>query len=320
MIRRRIHLPSDYAARVDRLLAESLSGFSRQRIQRLLEDGSVRIDGRRVRKGEMLRGECVIEVAVDDSAIAALPAEPEPPIAILFEDLSCVALDKPAGRAGHALRSGERGTIANFLTGRFPDCSSAGDTPLEAGLVHRLDTETSGVLLAARTREAWKALRRQFRERKVGKLYVAVVQGALTSAGEVTRAIEPHPRNRRKVRVLEEGESSRRARPAVTRFRPRGRGSDATFLEVELPTGVMHQIRAHLAAIGHPVLGDTLYGGDPIPEGRHLLHARRIEFDHPETGKRIAVESRVPEDFAIALRRLGFRLSALRLRHHDADR
>jgi len=303
MIRRRIQLSSDHAARADRLLAESLGGFSRRRIQQLLENGSVRVDGRRVRKGQMLRGECVVEVDLADWASEALPPEPELPVPILFEDESCVALDKPAGRAGHALRSGERGTIANFLTARFTGCASAGDTPLEAGLVHRLDTETSGVLLAARTRDAWKALRRQFRNQRVRKLYVAVVQGTLARAGEVKRAIEPHPRNRRKVRVLEE--SSRRARPAITRFRPRGTGSDATLLEVEIETGVMHQIRAHLAAIGHPVIGDTLYGGERIPEGRHLLHARRIEFDHPESGERIAVESPLPEGFRAAAARLG---------------
>jgi 23S rRNA pseudouridine1911/1915/1917 synthase len=302
MIRRRVHVSSGHTVRSDRLLAELL-GVSRRRIQRLLEDGSIRIDGHRARKGQMLQGDCVIEVDVEDPAIAVLPPEPDPPLAVLFEDESCVAVDKPAGRAGHALRRGERGTVANFLVARFPQCASAGDKPLEAGLVHRLDTETSGVLLAARTPEAWKALRRQFRQRKVRKLYLAIVHGLLMSPGDVTRPIEPHPRNRRKVRVL--AESSRRGRPAITRFRPLGRASGTTYLEVEIETGIMHQIRAHLSAIGHPVIGDTLYGGDPIPEGRHLLHARRLEFDHPESGERIAVVSPAPDDFRGALRRLG---------------
>ncbi|HSD10002.1 MAG TPA: RluA family pseudouridine synthase [Candidatus Binatia bacterium] len=309
MIRRRIHVASDHPARADRLLAESLGRLSRRRVQRLLEEGSVRIDGRRVRKGEMLRGEYVIEVDVADSAIAALTPEPELSIPVLFEDESCVAVDKPAGRPGHALQPGERGTVANFLAARFPECASAGDTPLEAGLVHRLDTETSGVLLAARAREAWEALRHQFRERTVRKLYLAVVRGTIARPGDVRRPIEPHPRSRRKVRVLEESpQSLRRARPATTRFRPHGSASGATLLDVEIETGVMHQIRAHLAAIGHPVIGDTLYGGDPIPEGHHLLHARRIEFDHPESGERIAVESPVPDSFRAALRRLGLTL------------
>jgi 23S rRNA pseudouridine1911/1915/1917 synthase len=303
MIRRRIQVPSRHAVRADRLLAESLGSLSRRRVQRLLEDGAIRIDGHPVRKGQMLRGECIVEVDEIDSTSAALPPEPDLPIAILFEDESCVALDKPAGRAGHALRPDERGTVANFLTARFADCVSAGDTPLEGGLVHRLDTGTSGVLLAARTRDAWTALRGQFRGRRIRKLYVAVVLGMVTTAGEVKGAIEPHPHNRRKVRVLEE--SSRRARPAVTRFRPSGSGSDATLLEVEIRTGVMHQIRAHLAAIGHPVIGDALYGGGRIPEGRHLLHARRIEFDHPESGERIVVESPLPDGFRVAAARLG---------------
>src|SRR5881397_1737654 len=184
MIRRRIQLPGDHPVRADRLLAESLDGLSRRRIQWLLGNGSIRIDGRRVRKGQMLRGECVVEVNEADSTSGALSPEPDLPIDVLFEDEFCVALDKTAGRAGHALRAGDRGTIANFLTARFAGCASAGDTPLEAGLVHRLDTETSGVLLAARTRGAWKALRRQFRSRRIRKLYVAVVLGTLPRSGE----------------------------------------------------------------------------------------------------------------------------------------
>src|SRR5262249_6515154 len=151
-----IQVRSDRAVRADRLLAESLGGLSRRRIQRLLENGSIRIDGRRIRKGAMIRGERFVEVAAAHSTSSAFPAERALPIAVVFEDESCIAIDKPAGRAAHALRSDERGTIANFLTARFAGCASAGDTPLEAGLVHRLDTDTSGVLLAARTRRAWK--------------------------------------------------------------------------------------------------------------------------------------------------------------------
>ena len=306
MPRQRIHIPADQVERVDRLLAESLRGFSRRRLQRLLQEGSIRIDGRRARKGEMLRGEQTIEVEIADSASVSLAPEAEPSVPILFEDESCIAVDKPARRPGHALRAGEHGTIANFLTARFPECAIAGDTPLEAGLVHRLDTDTSGVLLAARTRAAWLTLRAQFRQRRVGKVYLAVVGGTLAEGGEIARAIEPDSRNRRRMRVLEEGESSDRARAAITRYRPRSRGAGGTLLDVSISTGVMHQIRVHLAAIGHPVLGDTIYGGDAIPEARHLLHASRLEFDHPMSGERIVVESALPADFESALRRLGF--------------
>jgi 23S rRNA pseudouridine1911/1915/1917 synthase len=303
MAKHRVELPAGRSTRVDRLLAASLPGISRRHLRRLLAEGTVRVDGRRARKGDMLSGARSVEIEVPDAT--APEPEPEPAIPVLFVDPTCVALDKPGGRPGHALRPGERGTVAGFLAARFPECLDAGDTPLEAGLVHRLDTDTSGVLLAARDRTAWRRLRNQFRTGQIAKQYFALVGGSVRMPGEVRRAIEPHPRSRRKVRVLAEGEASHRARAAVTAYRPRAVSSRATLLEVEIVTGVMHQIRAHLAAIGHPVLGDLLYGGDPVPEGRHLLHAARLAFDHPRSGKRVEVRSRLPADFETALRRLG---------------
>jgi len=305
--RHRIHLAPGRVERVDRLLAASLPEFTRRRLQGLIAAGLVRIDGRHARKGDVLRGERWIEVELLASVQVELPPEPEPAVDVLFEDAACIVLDKPPGRPGHALRSGERGTVANFIVARYPECVAAGDTPLEAGLVHRLDTDTSGALLAARNRPAWQVLRRQFRSRTVGKTYVAVVRGALRRGGEISRWIEPDPRNHRKVRVAPGDDASRRARPAITRYSPLSWTRAATLLEIEISTGVMHQIRAHLASIAHPVLGDTRYGGDSDEAGRHLLHARRIEFDHPENGERIEVESPLPQDFAAALRRLGLR-------------
>jgi len=301
----KVQVPKDRTERLDRLLAESIAGLSRRRAQELLAAGLIRIDGRRARKGEMIGGERTLEVEVAVTPPVEIAAESEPGLTVLYEDASCVAVDKPAGRPSHALRDGERGTVANFLAGRFPECASAGATPLEAGLVHRLDTATSGVLLAARSREAWLDLRRQFREGTVGKLYAAVVHGSILEAGEIRRPIEPHPRNRRKVRVLQIGEHSARARPAVTRYTPRMRAAGVTLLDVEISTGVMHQIRAHLAAIGHPVVGDRIYGNDPRPSDRHLLHAQRLSYDQPATGERIVVESPLAEDFSAALQRLG---------------
>lgn len=306
MAKERIHLAAGRSERVDRLLAETLGGVSRRRLQKLIEEGLVRVDGRRVRKGDVLRGERTIEVELPPPG-GALAGEPELAFAILFEDERCVAIDKPAGRPGHALRPDERGTVANFLAARFPECVAAGDSPLEAGLVHRLDTETSGALLGARDRAAWRRLREQFQAGRVGKRYTAVVRGEISGPGEIARAIEPDVRSRRKVRVLADGESSRRSRPALTRYVPLGHSLEATLLAVEIATGVRHQIRAHLAAIGHPVLGDTLYGSAPIPEGRHLLHADWLAFDHPGSGARLAVESPLPPEYVGALRRLGLR-------------
>lgn len=306
MAKQRIHLAAGRSERVDRLLAEALGGVSRRRLQRLLAEGALRIDGRRVRKGEVLHGERTIEVELP-AAEGEIAAEPGLALALLFEDARCVAVDKPAGRPGHALRADERGTVANFLAARFPECLAAGDSPLEAGLVHRLDTDTSGVLLAARDRAAWLDLRRQFRAGTITKRYAAVVVGEIAAPGEIRRAIESGARRRPQVRVLADGERTRRSRAALTRYLPVARSAEATLLEVEIPTGVRHQIRAHLAAIGHPVLGDQRYGGGEIPEGRHLLHARRLAFDPPGGGARVEVESPLPAEFVAALRRLGLR-------------
>lgn len=303
MRRKRVQLPAGTAVRADRLLAAELPDLSRRALLRWIEDGSVRIDGRRVKKGQWLRGERALDIEAPEAPEVAIAAEPEPAVPVLYEDARCVALDKPAGRPGHALRAGERGTVAGFLASRYPECLAAGSTPLEAGLVHRLDTDTSGVLLAARDAEAWGALRAEFRAGRVEKRYLALVAGDVAAPGVVERALDDH--DRRRVRVLAPGAASAAARAAITRYRPLRRSPSATLLEVEIPTGVRHQIRAHLAAIGHPLLGDALYGGARVPEGRHLLHAARVVFGSPGAGARIAVESPLPDDFRAALRRLG---------------
>ena len=305
MTRHRITITEGRVERVDRLLAASIAGVSRRRIQQLLAERLVRIDGRTARKGDLVRGERVVEVELLAPLTVALVAETDPAVPVLAEDPSFVALDKPAGRPSHALRSTDRDTIANFLAARFPECVAAGGSSLEAGLVHRLDTATSGVILAARSKQDWHALRRQFREGTIEKRYLAVVSGAITRPGEICRPIAPHPRSRRKVLVLGDGERSSGAKTALTRYRPLAAGREVTLLEVEIPTGRMHQIRAHLAAIGHPVVGDVIYGAGEIPEGRHLLHAARLAFRHPRSAERVIVESLPPADFLHALRRLG---------------
>ncbi len=301
--------PRSTPCRTDRLIAEHLGGFSRRRIQALLEAGRIRINGRRARKGDLVPADLELTIEVDVPAEDELPAEPDPAVAILYEDPACLALDKPALRPGHALRSGERGTVVNFLAARFPECLFAAERTLDGGLVHRLDTETSGVLVAARSRDAWLALRTQFRERSVRKRYLALVSGLVSQGGEVEWEIEADPRNRRRVRVLEPGRKrGERARPALTRYEVVSRYDAHTLLAVEIETGFRHQIRAHLAAIGHPVVGDTLYGAKdapPLGAPRHLLHASAIEFTTPATGRRVRVESLLPQDFATVVKTLG---------------
>ncbi|MGH7820293.1 MAG: RluA family pseudouridine synthase [Candidatus Binatia bacterium] len=298
-----LRVPAGASVRADRFLAEHLEGLSRRRVQEMLERGLIRVDGRRLRKGDALPpgGEIAVEIA--PPAVTDLEPEPDPPLVVLHEDSDVVALDKPAGRPAHALRPEDRGTVANFLAARYPESRDASEDPLEHGLVHRLDTGTSGVLLVARKREGWSELRRQFQAREIDKRYLALARGAIAAPGEIALAIEPHPDSRRRVKVVAPGRTSARSRPAVTRYRPLARYGDATLVEVEIPTGVMHQIRAHLAFLGHPIAGDALYGSKlAAPAPRLMLHAAAIGFRHPRSGERVRIESPMPADFLEELR------------------
>ncbi len=287
----RLRVPDGPPQRLDRFLASAIGTLSRRAVQQALAEGRIRVAGRRPRKGEMLAPGIEVEVEIE-SGPEALGVEPELAIPILHEDDALVVLDKPAGVPSHARRATDRGTVANFLVAHFPEIAAASEKPLEAGLVHRLDTGTSGVLAAARTREAWNELRRQFQARDVVKIYVALVAGRVAGARTIATAIAPDRRSRRRVRVVADDAPS--AREALTHVRPLGDRPGRTLVEVEIETGMMHQIRAHLASIGHPVVGDPLYGGEPAP--RLMLHALRLELRHPVTGRRMRFESELPAE------------------------
>jgi 23S rRNA pseudouridine1911/1915/1917 synthase len=231
---------------------------------------------------------------------AALRPNPVLAVPVLYEDGALVAIDKPPGMPSHALRAHESDTAANFLLAHDAKLATVGKSPLEPGIVHRLDTDTSGVLLAARTAAAYHALRRQFSSHQVTKEYFAVVHGDVASAGEVRTPIGRDGRDRRRMRVCATAGRASAARPALTSYRPVERFGTHTLLAVKIRTGVMHQIRVHLASIGHPVAGDRLYGPHAVPgePARHMLHASRLGFTHPVTGRSLRVSSPLPADFA----------------------
>jgi 23S rRNA pseudouridine1911/1915/1917 synthase len=290
MSARRLRVPDGPPLRLDRFLAEAL-GLSRRSVQEDLAEGTIRIDGRRARKGDPVAGGAEIVVEIE-ARPEGLEPEPELSISILHEDEAVIAFDKPAGMPSHALRAVDRGTVANFLVAHFPGIERASERPLDAGLVHRLDGGTSGVLLAARTRLDWVEVRRQFAAREVRKAYVARVAGGFAGEQAIAMPIAADPRDRRRVVVG----ASPEAREAITRVRALGKPGEDTLVAVEIETGMRHQIRAHLAAIGHPVVGDALYGG-PAAE-RLWLHARELEIRHPRSGRRLRIESPVPPGFA----------------------
>lgn len=310
-MRHRIVLPPSAAGRLDRALADAL-GLGRAAVKRAFAAGAVRIAGRRARASDPAEPGAPVEVEIE----VGLPRAPEPDpslaLRVLAESPRWLVADKPAGVATHPLAPGETGTLANAVAARFPECGRASVDPREGGAVHRLDRETSGCVLFARDAAAWEALRAQFAARTVEKVYLAVVRGRLAAGGVCSVPLAQ--RGGRSVPVPDElaadrqmGKGAGPPRPAETHYEPVERLPEHTLVEVRIVTGVMHQIRAHLAFLGHPVAGDVLYGGEaarlPALE-RQALHAARLGFDPPEGGPRARVASPLPPDLAALLARL----------------
>jgi 23S rRNA pseudouridine1911/1915/1917 synthase len=286
--------------RLDRAVAR-LFGVSRGKAMEWIAENRVRVGGRRAPKGSQIGAGARVSVRVPPSD-APVP-QPELPIRIVHADEHIVVADKPAGMPSHPLKPQETGTAANALVGRFPELARVGPAPREGGLVHRLDGDTSGLLLAARTDAAHAALRAQFAARTVEKGYLALVAGELQAGGEIAVPLAHDPQDPRRVRAASDPEwaEAHGARPALTRFEPRERRRGFTLVDVEIATGVMHQIRAHLAFIGHPLVGDELYGGPRLAGlSRHFLHAARLVFRHPD-GSIARFEAPLSFDLAAAL-------------------
>jgi 23S rRNA pseudouridine1911/1915/1917 synthase len=288
---------TDSGTRLDVFLSRQWGPLSRRHTRAMLAAGSVRVNGRIARKGTLLRVGDVVELTMSLLDAPAPAPQPELPIAVLYEDQELIALDKPSGLPSVARRGSDRDTVANFLAAHAPETIDAGGTPLEAGLLHRLDTGTSGVLMAARSHAAWRAVREQFRRGTVEKRYTAWVEGDMRSAGTIRDAIAHDPRSPRRMIVCSQPTHAAQlaARPAITHYRPLEARADGSLIEVVIATGVRHQIRVHLAALGHPVRGDVLYGARAAP--RLLLHATRLALRHPTDGRMITIESRLPDAF-----------------------
>lgn len=294
-IRRLVVAEDQAGTRLDRYLASQLPELSRTRIQELIADGRVRVDGGRVKRSHRLVGGEAVEIEI--VARPPLIAEPEAiPLEILYEDEDLLVVNKPAGMAVHAGAGGSRGTLVNALLHRFRQLSTLGGD-LRPGIVHRLDKATSGALVVARNDAAHRALAEQFRRREVRKYYVALVHGRLAKrAGKIELPIARDLKRRTRMTTRRKG------REALTGWRVVARLDGFTLVLADLYTGRTHQIRVHFSALGHPVVGDTLYGAprqDRMgkqslpPLGRNFLHAARISFLHPRR-KDFAVDVRAP--------------------------
>jgi len=281
--------------RLDAILAR-LAGITRADVQRAIASGLVTVDGVVRNKSFALTGGEALEMGI----VAEAPLEPEePPVPVRFEDAFLLVIAKPPGLVTHPTEQRRSGTLVNRLLGMGVPLSSAGD-PLRPGIVHRLDAGTSGLMVVAKTDETYEALVAMFRRHAVERRYLALVRGRVANdTFAVDAALGRHA-----ARVVLDASGGR---PAETRFEVRERPGSLTLLEAAPRTGRTHQIRVHLSSIGHPILGDRVYGGagdDARRLGltRPFLHSWRIAFDHPVTGERVEREEPLPDDLDAALR------------------
>ncbi|HEY5602490.1 MAG TPA: 23S rRNA pseudouridine(1911/1915/1917) synthase RluD [Gammaproteobacteria bacterium] len=288
--------------RIDQVLAELFPDFSRSRLQKWIKDGFVRVDGRTWRpKDAVIGGELVeLLVVVDDET--QWKAEPVS-LAIVYEDEHIIVINKPAGLVVHPGAGNSHGTLSNGLLYHVPQIASIP----RAGIVHRIDKDTSGLLVAAKTLMAHHSLVDQLQTRTVKRLYLALCNNVMTAGGSIDAPIGRHPTNRLRMAVRDNG------KPAVTHYRVERRFRVHTLVRVTLETGRTHQIRVHMAYIGYPLVGDLVYGGRlKIPPActvafaaalrgfkRQALHATSLELQHPASGERMQWLVDMPEDMQV---------------------
>jgi 23S rRNA pseudouridine1911/1915/1917 synthase len=263
--------------RLDGWLSKSVPELSRSRAKALIEAGEVFVNGRRAKKSRLLKpGDRVTLGRLPRSIDFHAAADRDLDIEILLETEGYVVVDKPAGVPSHPLEEGEIGTLAGALVARYPEMRGVGYRNREPGILHRLDTDTSGLMLAARDRKTFDALRRQLHEGAIEKRYLARCVGNVSAPMLIDTPIANDPRDRRKVRACKDPREVKRlnARPASTEVLKSVPALHGSLVEVRANSARRHQIRVHLASVGHPLLGDTLYGGPRLGEpGHHLLHA-----------------------------------------------
>lgn len=320
-IQRTAIVPPEHAgSRLDQVLAQLFSEFSRSRLQQWVKEGAVLVDGRVLRPRDKLLGGESITV---NAAVEAVDEVRPQAIAlnVVYEDDAILVIDKPAGLVVHPGAGNPEGTLQNALLHHAPALAGVP----RSGIVHRLDKDTSGLMVAAKTLQAHKALVDQLQARTVKREYLALVNGTFTAGGRIEAPVGRHPRDRIRMAVVDTG------REAVTHYRIQQRYQAHTLLLAALETGRTHQIRVHMAHIGHPLVGDPLYGGRlQLPKGateavrealrgfrRQALHATRLALQHPASGEEMGWEAPPPDDMQVLLNTLE---QEAPWDAHDADR
>ncbi len=292
-------LYADARERLDKFVAARLPELSRTAVQRLIDEGFVMVNGaagdaaRKVGQGD------VIDVRIPPPAPATIEAE-DIPLQIVYEDADLIVIDKPAGLVMHPAAGHARGTLVNAILAHAPDLRGIGGET-RPGIVHRLDKDTSGLIVVAKHDAAHRELQRQFKARSVKKVYLALVEGRVEPAqSSIDAPIARDRIHRKRMAVSPDG------RPSRTRYKVIGDWGLYSLVEAYPETGRTHQIRVHFAWLGHPLAGDTLYGRKKpsLPIGRHFLHAARLTLRLPSTGEERTFESPLPEDLRQVLQRL----------------
>lgn len=290
--------------RIDRYLTSVLAGHSRSQIQRLIKDGKVTVAGRAVPANRVVRGGDAVGIEIPEPTSAA-PEPEDLDLDIVYQDSDLIVVNKPAGMVVHPAAGHAQGTLVNALLHEVDDLSGIGGE-LRPGIVHRLDRGTSGLMVVAKNDRAHAELARQFHDREVEKEYVALVWGVVQAGRRIDLPIGRDPADRKKMSAR-----ARRARSAATRVTAALQIPGVTLIHVAIATGRTHQIRVHLSEIGHPIVGDAVYGslrrrvpGDLRPVlglDRPFLHAGRLVFHHPSDGRKMEFEAPLPRDLQTVL-------------------
>ncbi len=300
--------------RADLFARRCLPHLSRREIERAIRDRLFSVNGKPVKKGDRLSAGDRLDFCGADDWLAIRPVpNQELDVPIIYEDAALLIVDKPAGLAVHGFSARTNDTLANFIAMHRPALLDVGKSRWEPGIVHRLDRDTSGLVVIAKTPAVFDHLRRQFHDKKVEKTYLALVWGENLGDEVIDFPLAHDPSDKKRMRAVTKALHEKRSKiwPATTRYRTLCAAANLSLLAVEMATGVTHQIRVHLATLGHPVVGDRLYG-DPRAETfaleRHFLHAWKLRFTHPTEGQKISFEVSPPEALRDVLTRLGMKI------------
>jgi 23S rRNA pseudouridine1911/1915/1917 synthase len=290
--------------RLDKAAAKLAANLSVARVKRAIDEGQVRVNGRRRAKGASVAEGETITIARDQVLSPDSPAmaDPDAALVVRFESKTVIVADKPAGQPTAPLKPSERGTLANALVGKYPELAGIGYSPREPGILHRLDTNTSGLVIVARTADAFAALREALQDGRIEKKYVLVCKSeGLADEGTIAHPLANHPKDHRRVLACVHPRDVMRNAPrqASTSYRVLRRGDEYALVEATVARALRHQIRVHFAAIGHPLVGDALYGSTDTSLGnRHALHASAVAFAGADEASAFDVESPLPPELA----------------------